>query len=133
MTVRIWSLEPDESVKTLQGHRDRVYGVAVSPDGKYVVSGSWDKTIRVWDIRTGEYVKTLKGHVDFVNSVAIFPDSEHLVSGSEDKTVKIWDIGTGEVLKTLKLPDYMKSCVSSVAVSHDGEQITAGSVAVGIR
>jgi WD40 repeat protein len=120
-------------VKILKGHTKSINSVGVSPDGKYVVSGSRDKTIKVWSMMTGECVKTLKGHVDYVNSVAIFPDSEHLVSDSEDKTVKIWDIGTGEVSKTLKLPDYVKGCVSSVAVSHDGEQITAGSIAVGIR
>ena len=37
-------------------------GVAVSPDGRRVVSASWDTTLKVWDVATGECVATLEGH-----------------------------------------------------------------------
>jgi WD domain, G-beta repeat len=44
--------------------------VAVTPDGRYVVSGSLDKTLRVWDLATGQTKTTLQGHTDWVNAVA---------------------------------------------------------------
>ena len=40
----------------------QVYSVAVFPDGRRVVSASWDKTLKVWDVATGKCVATLEGH-----------------------------------------------------------------------
>ena len=40
----------------------QVRGVAISPDGRRVVSGSSDKTLKVWDVATGKCVATLEGH-----------------------------------------------------------------------
>jgi len=47
---------PSPHLRTLVGHRVLVMGVAVTPDGKRVVSGGWDGTVRVWDLRTGACV-----------------------------------------------------------------------------
>jgi WD40 repeat protein len=41
---------------TLRGHSSEVTSVAYSPDGKHIVSGSWDKTVKIWDAATGEKV-----------------------------------------------------------------------------
>ena len=45
-------------VRTLQGHTSSVNAVAVTPDGRHVVSGSWDKTLRVWDLKDGKQILT---------------------------------------------------------------------------
>jgi len=44
--------------------------VAVFPDGRRVMSASWDNTLKVWDVVTGKCVATLKGHSDFVRRAA---------------------------------------------------------------
>ena len=62
-------------------HDDIVMSVAFSPDGKYVVSGSWDDTARVWEAATGEEVARMT-HDDAVYSVAFSPDGKYVVSGS---------------------------------------------------
>ena len=43
------------------GHTDKVTTVAISPDGKYIVSGSSDNSIKVWELSSGRVVQTLKG------------------------------------------------------------------------
>ena len=61
-TLRVWDLASGETVRTLSGHTGGVRAVAVTPDGRQVVSGSGDKTLRVWDLASGETVRTLSGH-----------------------------------------------------------------------
>jgi WD40 repeat protein len=90
--------------------------VAFSPDGRQVVSGSYDDTVR--DAATGAALQTLDGHADDVTSVAFSPDGKQAVSGSWDKTVRLWDAATGKWLQTLE--GHLDS-VSSVAFSPDGK------------
>ena len=45
------------------GHMAKVNGLAITPDGKQIVSGSQDKTIRVWDIETGQTLRLIRGEV----------------------------------------------------------------------
>ncbi|MGE5656004.1 MAG: WD40 repeat domain-containing protein [Actinomycetota bacterium] len=107
---------------TLPGHSSFVNSVAISPDGKILASGSWDKTIKLWNLGTGELIRTLTGHSDRVNTVAISPDGQILVSGSSDETIKLWSLSSGEVIRTL-LGHSLG--VNSVAVSPDGQIVAS--------
>jgi DNA-binding beta-propeller fold protein YncE len=109
---------------SLQGHASDVRSVAFSPDGKRLVSGSWDQTLKVWDVQTGQEALTLKGHTAFITSVAFSPDGKCVVSGSYDKTLNVWDTQTGQ--QTLTLKGHTGS-VSSVAFSPDGKRLLSGS------
>jgi WD40 repeat protein len=62
MTIKLWSVESQKEITTLQGHRNRVLSVAFSPDGKYLTSGSQDKTIKLWSVESQKEVATLQGH-----------------------------------------------------------------------
>ena len=90
-TVAITEREKEKLLaRTMEGHNDdNVTSLALSPDGKYLASGSFDKTIKLWRVETGECTRTMEGHSDGVFSVAFSPDGQYLASGS-DETVKLW-------------------------------------------
>ena len=76
----------------MKGHSATVESIAYSPDGRYIISGSSDRTIRMWDAETGSPVSMpLEGHTDALSSVAFSPDGRHILSGSEDGTIRVWD------------------------------------------
>src|SRR5262249_9249629 len=87
---------------------------AYSPDGKLVVSGSWDRTARVWDARTGRELACLRGHRDRLMDLAFSPDSKMVASASQDKTVKLWDLASRRAVATLS---GHKNWVGAVALS----------------
>jgi WD40 repeat protein len=107
-------------------HEAGVVAIAFSPDGKTVVSGSFDGTLRRWDAQTGiAKGKPLTGHSEAVTFFAFSPDGKTIVSGSWDKTVRLWDAQTG-VAKGKPLIGHQGS-VNSVAFSPDGKTIVSGS------
>ncbi|MEB3180268.1 MAG: protein kinase [Nostocaceae cyanobacterium] len=118
------SLESFVLAETLTGHSGVVRAVAVSPNGKIMVSGSADKTIKLWNLANREAIRTLNGHKDWVVALAISPDSTILASGSSDKTIKLWNLETGELIATLK---GHKNWVSSLAFSPDGKTLASAS------
>jgi WD40 repeat protein/serine/threonine protein kinase len=109
---------------TFRGHTDIVHGMAYSPDGHRLASGSMDNTVKVWDAQTGRELLSMPGHTDYVLNVAFSPDSKRLASASatKDKTVKVWDVQTGRELLSLKGHTAM---VRSVAFSPDGNRLAS--------
>jgi WD40 repeat protein len=100
--VRLWDAGTGAALQILEGHTHSVGAVAFSPDGKTVVSASYDKTVRLWDTETDTALQTLEGHTDVVRAVAFSPDGKTVVSASDDGTVRLWDAGTGAALQTLE-------------------------------
>ena len=110
-------------LRTLAGHTETVWAVAVTPDGRRAVSGSRDNTLKVWDLESGQDVseaaRTLKGHTDYVYAAAVTPDGRRAVSASKDMTLKVWDLESGVELDTL---EGHTGSVGAVAVTPDGRR-----------
>ncbi len=105
--------------KTLSGHTNTVYCLAIALSGE-LVSGSSDDTIKAWDLKSGQCLKTLSGHPSSVCCLAIAPSGE-LVSGSADTTIKVWDLKSGQCLKTLS--GHIRA-VRCLAIAPSGELVS---------
>jgi WD40 repeat protein len=118
--TKIWDVGTGELLCQLPAQLDGIYGLAWSPDGKWLATGSGiyqrsDRAaVKVWDARTGDLVYNLRGHTECVWNVAFSPDGRRLTSASGPCTVynrrkdapdhseiRIWDMTTGLELLTL--------------------------------
>ncbi|GIL54018.1 hypothetical protein Vafri_9574 [Volvox africanus] len=109
--------------RVLKRHHKPVLSVATTPDSKYLVTGSADKTVRVWDVCTGYIMATLRGHTGEVNTVAVTPNGRRIVSSGADRVIFVWDFVTGECKRALR---GHKGPVSCMAVAPDGNFLVTG-------
>jgi len=92
----LWTLTRDDekfgvAKRRLKGHSHYVQDVAISSDGQFALSGSWDGTLRLWDLSTGTTTRNFYGHTKDVLSVAFSADNRQIVSGSRDKSINLWN------------------------------------------
>lgn len=104
-------------VRTIRGHKSAIYSIAITPDGKRIVSASGDKTLKIWDIESGRELHTLRGHRDQVLSLALSKDGTFAMSVSADGSVRSWDLNTGKSLETLDKWRSRPRCVALTRTS----------------
>ncbi|CAE6535215.1 unnamed protein product, partial [Rhizoctonia solani] len=76
-----------------------IHSIDISPDGKHIVSGSFDCTLHVWDAISGQLtIGPLTGHSDWVHFLRYSPDGSRILSCSRDGTLCQWDAQTGDPL-----------------------------------
>jgi WD40 repeat protein len=113
------------------GHKDIVYGLAYSPDGKILASGSSDGTLILWDTGTGKQIHSpLNKHKGAVSSVSFSPDGKRVASAGSDNTVILWDTTTGKLLGQLNAgpsEELSSESMQSVAFSPDDKWVCSGS------
>ena len=100
-----------ERVRTITGHTLPIYSLAFSPDGRWLVSGSLDKTAKLWDLSDGRELRTFTGNRAFT-CVEFSPDGRRLVlaatNGSplnddkpEGNAIMIWDSASPNDVRNL--------------------------------
>ncbi|KAG2343548.1 WD40 repeat-like protein [Suillus weaverae] len=103
-TTRQWDLKAGKEIEEAWGVCEgMVWAVAVSRDGRWVVTGGGDLNgeLKACEVETG-IVKTFKGHSDEINCeiicIDISADNTLLASGSFDETARIWNLETGKLV-----------------------------------
>jgi eukaryotic-like serine/threonine-protein kinase len=132
-TVKLWEITAGQ-LRILTGHHEPVWGVAYSPDKRWIASaaGNWRLPaqageVYLWDARNGQLVRKMWAHRGIAWTVAFSPDSLRLVSGggeqaARDDHIVIWDLASDMPKRMIPFPD---GGVTSVAFSPDGRQVAA--------
>lgn len=127
-------------VLELYGPRNRVRGVALSPNGARVAAASSDYSVYIFDTVGGEELYELQHHRQYVYAVEFAPNGLTLISGAKDRTFQLWDpinglrLGgaraTGEVTRIAISPDGLRfatagfySAIGEVWQLPDGARI----------
>jgi len=99
-SLRVWNLKSGKQIGEdwRDGDSEAVWTIALSPDGKKVVSGSVGGLVRLWDMDTCKVIAKWTGHTRAVNSVCWSRDGQQVMSGSDDGTVREWDAEKGETI-----------------------------------
>ena len=90
--IHVWDVATGKEARRFEGHKDLVPGMALSPDGRRLVTGGDDRTVRLWDVASGKELHQFKGHTDRVTCVAFAADGRRVASGSLDRTVRVWGL-----------------------------------------
>ena len=122
--ARLWHLQTGLQSMSFSPHSS-VASAHFSPDGKRVVTCSWDNTAKIWNAETGRAELKLEGeHDGFVNHAVFSPDGSKVLTASNDKTAKLWDAATGKVLLSFEGHKYG---VHSALFSADGKRVLTAS------
>ncbi|KAJ5771020.1 uncharacterized protein N7511_003071 [Penicillium nucicola] len=103
-SVRRINLATGETANVFTGPMAPVTSLCVSPDGKILFAGCWDKAVWSWDATSGQVRQKYEGHADFVRSItsARLRGEDLLISGGADAQVLVFKISTGERIETFK-------------------------------
>ncbi|KAH7930174.1 WD40 repeat-like protein [Leucogyrophana mollusca] len=122
--ARIWDFETRRLIHTFDA--GVVFSLAISPDSRYVVTGSGSNILQKWDLETGAQVTgPMEGHTNAVAAVAWSVDGEKLASTSYDGTTRVWGAADGSPVAGPFRVDHLYYS-RSIVFSHDGSQIILG-------
>lgn len=94
--LKVWSLGTGELVARVESPSFTAW---FTPDGRSIVSTSWDGTVNVWPLEPLSAVR-LEGHKKAVQAAAFSFDSRRVVTASKDRTARVWEVETGKLLST---------------------------------
>ncbi len=127
--------EQDKNVNIFQKSRIiRQPGITsfdISPDNKYIVTSSEDKTIKLWDISTGDIVYTLFEPTDELTSVCFSSDGKYIFSGTTSQKLSKWDATNGYFLFDISKGidnryDYFENYILQIKCSINGDYLNVG-------
>ena len=92
--IHLWSVQTGALLDQLSGHEGPISTLAFTPDGRSLISGSWDRTIRVWNVFDRSQSSEVLQLTSDLLSVAISPDSSQVAASTLDGQLTFWNLNT---------------------------------------
>jgi len=120
-----------QSVETIvqTGHYAPVTAACYSPDGRFIATGSDDKTVKLWRRSDGKEIRTFQGNTSGISMVEINRQGTDILSVSDNGTITVWEISTGKLVNQIRQADDRFTCAS---FHPGGTKIIAGTRKSGI-
>lgn len=107
----------------LRGHGGPVRALAIAPDGRTAISGSFDSSAIRWSLQRDAAEQVLRFHGSAVNAVALLKDGRSVTAG-EDAKIAIWERGNPKPVRTF---EGHTAPIVSLAISPDGATLASAS------
>lgn len=119
---KIWKIVNKRVVAMFKGHKSTVASLDVSPDGRLLVTTSYDNSVRIWKMRDGSSkLLSLEGNTP--TSVKFSPNGRHVAVSNVDGFLRILDVRSGRLVGKWKGHEHR---IASLAFSPDGEKLVSG-------
>lgn len=113
--ILVWDLKKGNLITTFEGHSQVISSLELSPDGKKIASGSFDKKVKLWDIDSATLIYTFSAKKDPISSVTFSPNGNILASGggtqkyeskirgttAKTREIYLWNPHTGKLIRCL--------------------------------
>jgi WD40 repeat protein len=122
--IGLYRFDTGMPVALLRGHTQTVTGLAFSPDGKRLLSSSFEPTAIIWDVTTHKLLFRLQGHKSGIMAVAFTPDGSRAITGSDDTTLRLWRVTNGSLIAEMR--GHAKAITRALAVRSQDSLIASG-------
>jgi periodic tryptophan protein 2 len=92
--IQLWSVQTGALLDQLSGHEGPISTLAFTPDGRYLVSGSWDHTIRIWSVFNRSQTSEALQLTSDLLCIAVRPDSTQIAASTLDGQITFWNLNT---------------------------------------
>jgi len=99
--LSVWNIDSGTREHRFEGHTAKVVDIAVSDDGAWAATASWDRSARLWSLRDKKAGPVLAGHKGPVNAVAFSADGAHVFTASYDGMIRMFETATGEFVRPI--------------------------------
>lgn len=139
-----WDIDKKTQTRSLDAHKKWIRNLAVTPDGKTIVSVADDMVARVWDAASGKLRHELLGHAEktphhypsMLYAVAISADGKYVATGDKVGLINVWELASGKKAASMEAPvmytwdpvqrRHSIGGIRSLAFSPDGVHLAVG-------
>ncbi|MEO9484437.1 MAG: caspase family protein [Ekhidna sp.] len=120
--IIIWNEVSGKAVKEINAHREPIFDLELSHNGKLLASTGWDGVISLWNTDSWDRYNYVYNEGASTYTLAFTPNDAYLVVGMLDKTLKLWEVETKRFVK-----EFVGHTENVTAIEVDGNEILSTS------